>query len=427
MSTFQTVNDELLIELINGASRRLVFMAPGVRAGVAKALVAAIARIGDVCIVLDADSEVCRMGYGDLEGLKLLQETVGRVGTCLNSQTGLRVGVLIADEDTLCYSPTPLLLEEEPARRMDGTLKPKPNGIMLKQTVPPSVVDAVGAGETRLSQEIGLDPIDKKQLEEVEDELRASPPKQFDLARQERVFNSKICFLELEITGYKIQAKTMELPRELFVSDPELRRSISSRFKPFNEATLPQDLARKLPDGSERDVSYKTIVERIKNIRDEYLVPVGKWGSVITRMDLDTVRTEIEEVVADLKSFKEQIEGSVKASARNSVKALVNDVFDKLKASPPLALKRRLKLLNSTEETVVREECEKYLGEIIEDQVADAVRWLNPEVKCIDKDITYSTFSNPVFRKLLDKGFGPNCLERVLSVHTAVPEKIFEK
>ena len=424
MKTFQTVNDELLIELINRAKSRLVFMAPGVRKDVARALVSAIARIENVCIVLDTDAEICRMGYGDIEGLKLLHEIPGLNGQILNSQPGLRIGVVITDEDTLCYSPTPLLLEEEPSSGSKDTETSKPNGIMLKQTVSPSVIDAVGLGETRIKQEVGLDPINGKDVERLESELKETPPKQFDLARQERVFNSKICFLELEITGYKIQSKTMELPPELFVSDPELRASIRNRFKVFNESSLPQTITRKLENGEKRDVSYKAIADRIKDIRENYLVHVGKWGTVITRADLEVIKKEIVEIVEDLASFKSQIADKVKESARRNVKALVEDVFAKLKASPPPMLRKRLSLLNSTDDDVVKAECEKYLDSVIEKQVIDAVRWLKPEVKCVDKDITYTTFSDPEFRKLLDKGFGEGCLERVLSIHMAVPEKV---
>lgn len=38
-NTFQTVTDDILIELIEGAKERLVFVAPGVRKKVAEALV----------------------------------------------------------------------------------------------------------------------------------------------------------------------------------------------------------------------------------------------------------------------------------------------------------------------------------------------------------------------------------------------------
>jgi hypothetical protein len=62
-NTFQTVTDDTLIELIEGAKERLVFVAPGVRKKVAEALVRAAKRLngkGAVNYILDVDAEVCR-------------------------------------------------------------------------------------------------------------------------------------------------------------------------------------------------------------------------------------------------------------------------------------------------------------------------------------------------------------------------------
>ena len=44
-NTFQTITDDTLIELIEGAKERLVFVAPGVRKKVAEALVRAAKRL----------------------------------------------------------------------------------------------------------------------------------------------------------------------------------------------------------------------------------------------------------------------------------------------------------------------------------------------------------------------------------------------
>ena len=101
---FQTVTDDTLIELIEGANERLVFVAPGVRVKVARALVAAAERLRDkgaVNYILDVDAEVCRLGFGELDGLKLLQGVPGMNGGVLNAQPGVRIGIVIADDDTL--------------------------------------------------------------------------------------------------------------------------------------------------------------------------------------------------------------------------------------------------------------------------------------------------------------------------------------
>ena len=72
--TFTIASDERLIEMIRSAQRRLVVVAPALTTAVADALVR---RCPDervsLTVVLDADAEVYRMGYGDPASLHLLR------------------------------------------------------------------------------------------------------------------------------------------------------------------------------------------------------------------------------------------------------------------------------------------------------------------------------------------------------------------
>src|SRR5262245_56728588 len=103
-----------LVDLLQRARRRLVLIAPGISATLATALATAWDRPGPgaVQVVLDVDAEVCRMGYGTMEGLKLLQEKARALGETVGHQPGIRIGILVSDDATLVYSPTPLLIEE---------------------------------------------------------------------------------------------------------------------------------------------------------------------------------------------------------------------------------------------------------------------------------------------------------------------------
>ncbi|WCJ60916.1 hypothetical protein NXS98_07290 [Fontisphaera persica] len=98
---------------IAGARRLVVFAAPGVSNVVAEALSEAWRRLGaqGVRVILDVDAEVCRLGYGTMEGLQRLQTTAQSLGTMVCEQPGLRLGLLVVDEKVLIYSPTPLLIE----------------------------------------------------------------------------------------------------------------------------------------------------------------------------------------------------------------------------------------------------------------------------------------------------------------------------
>ena len=65
--TFTVANDSVLQTVIAEARERLVFIAPGIRPAVAKALAKAIEKVPtqSIHLFLDVDAEVCRLGDGD--------------------------------------------------------------------------------------------------------------------------------------------------------------------------------------------------------------------------------------------------------------------------------------------------------------------------------------------------------------------------
>ncbi|MDI9588741.1 MAG: hypothetical protein QM234_07290, partial [Acidobacteriota bacterium] len=98
-----SVDDAKLISLIARAEDHVVFAAPGVTSDIADALAAACRRLGAgrFRVVLDVDPEVCRLGYGTLDGLKRLQEATQNVHGPLCHEPRLRLGLLVADDRTV--------------------------------------------------------------------------------------------------------------------------------------------------------------------------------------------------------------------------------------------------------------------------------------------------------------------------------------
>ena len=56
-------------------------------------------------VILDANAEVYRMGYGDAEALKIIRETSLNEIFDLHEQLGVRIGVVISDDHTMVYAP----------------------------------------------------------------------------------------------------------------------------------------------------------------------------------------------------------------------------------------------------------------------------------------------------------------------------------
>ena len=110
MRTFATINEKVLSEIIASTRCRFVFAAPGIALAVAESVVRLKQEIENVCIevVLDADAEVCRLGYGVFAALERLTEA----GVMIRKAEGLRIGVVISDNKAWVYSPTPLVIED---------------------------------------------------------------------------------------------------------------------------------------------------------------------------------------------------------------------------------------------------------------------------------------------------------------------------
>ncbi len=116
MPAIQPITDELLINAIRRASERVVLISPGVWPPVAEAVAAAWEKLGcdRVTVILDVDPEICRIGYGSLEGIQILQNAAAKQGEALGQEPGIRICVFIVDQETFVFSPTPRQLEAPP-------------------------------------------------------------------------------------------------------------------------------------------------------------------------------------------------------------------------------------------------------------------------------------------------------------------------
>jgi hypothetical protein len=92
--TFDVASDANLVDLIRRARRRLVVICPGVTEAVGGALAARLDEgFEGATIILDADPEVYRLGYGTVAGFDRVREAAGRNLNDLRVQSGVRIGI----------------------------------------------------------------------------------------------------------------------------------------------------------------------------------------------------------------------------------------------------------------------------------------------------------------------------------------------
>ncbi|MHA6346570.1 hypothetical protein [Roseivivax sp. CAU 1761] len=200
--TFTSATDESVIEMIRTASSRLAVIAPGVTTPVAKAIAERMADLPSLSltVVLDADPEVCRTGYGDTEALSIIRHASKESMFDLREQPGVRIGVIISDERTMVYAPVSRNVEA------GSTSAERPNAIVLGgpatetlavasgTTPPPEAHQPNTETDQQADQEIGHEALRPTRVEEMEADLKANPPRPFDLTRRLTVFVSEVQF-----------------------------------------------------------------------------------------------------------------------------------------------------------------------------------------------------------------------------------------
>ena len=424
---FTNADDARLLKLIAAARQRLVVAAPGISDEVASALASRISASdapAQLAVILDVDPEVCRLGFGTVTGLEKVTLALEARGLRMNTAEGLRVGLVISDDQTLIYSPTPLLIEA-------GSHAPtKPNAILLRPDASEALATACGLGsaeENPLQREIGDDYLNKARLQAVKQDLAGNPPKKFDLTRIERVFNYELQFVDFKVEGYSLGRRVVSLdPCWLGLSDKELKNRFRNTFRLFESGegiTVEMeelDKDGKPQPGKKRKVSEKTINDQALELRRE-LIPLGGYGSVMLKRKRADFENRVEEFRAFVGRYAQKVSEHIDEEMADMRERLIEDLAPDLVKNPPKKW-RDLSISGTLDEARVR----TLLSAGLDQAFAMIKRDFAPKVTLVFKDVTYTTIvGDPDFRKKLVEHFGPDEVAKLFHEHDAaqaVPE-----
>ncbi|WP_019341814.1 hypothetical protein [Stutzerimonas stutzeri] len=400
MSTFQEVNDASLIKLIGKAQQRVVFVAPGVHQAVAEALGKRLVEIDrlQVTVVIDPDEDVCRIGYGDAKGLELLSSYADRQSFALMAQPGLRVGVLLVDDVTLVWSPTPRSVEAAPLGNAASPTERSPNGLLLGANPGAQLAHAVSAAGTDtlpFDAEVGVEVVTKERVQKTLDGLAKNPPIPVDLARITRVYSTKLQFAEFTVKGAKFSKSQLKVSNDYMNVDiqGELKGLVESRLRAFGDFRDEEFEVPAFNNGNEVfDSSQKRLMEKVSEaslqrqrneLERRYLFNVPGFGRLIAKDD----KQDLERLVA---AYRVQLEAYSKA-IRQRLDAQAGKIIDE---AAKLIAERAARAGSKLDEKQLRDSIQKSL-----DRAKDEV----PEVKLVFKDVTYEQTKNPEFRAKVDK------------------------
>ena len=456
-AVFHTASDATLVEMISRARRRLLIVGPALTEPVAKAL---LARIPDVdrtegagtggsghdsiliTVVLDDSAEAYRIGYGaGSEHLKKLQKAADVGQIQFRVEPGVRIGVVISDEDAMIFSPTPQSVEEPVNERSSSESMSRTNAISLSADeahrlacasglVPPSDAsfrhdheDEPPESEPKAlpaAPEIGVQPFTTDAVEKVTRDLTDNPPQAFDVSRHIRVFSSRVKYVEFKVTNVYMSARSVRLPRDLLaIGDDDLRRRIDGELRPPAELSRSLSVQVETAEGvADQEVTEQWIRQERKRIEDDYTFAIPNYGRVVLTTDWSKFKAATNRLSRNLNAYY----AALVAAAREAEEALVASLIDEF--LPNLRRQLPAELTRWGEPT--EEQLRSYLAHSVQDVVSQLLTSEPPQVRVVRKDIAPESLAEDAFLKGLESSMRskvPQEIDNLFRFQDAVPSR----
>ena len=429
--TFISASDAELVSLIDQAHHRLVLVCPAFTDAVARALKG---RIDDlrgisrnngstpslqVTVVLDDDPEVYRLGYGTADdSLAYLRDAADDGLLSFQVERGVRIGVLVSDENIVVFSPTPQLIEEE-----TSASQKRPNAIVLSGRESDRLALAAGAEpmptqkgpgiarsgspdppatpprshkDSTKPQEIGIDQFSQKKVKAVKDNLKNNPPEKINLARRIRVFSSKVQYVEISVSNYRISTRQVRLPEELFgFTDENLSRQITSQLRVPDVLLEPFEISVETSKGEKKTkVDEKWLNRERRRIENKYTFLVPHYGHLILVNEWDAFEKETQMFQRNLDTYYRKLCKAAETHKKAFENRLVDEFLPRWMQHPPESVKSSLKRFNldGTEENI-----KPYLSEIARNLIDKALSFQPPTLRVVRKNVASESVSDPSF------------------------------
>lgn len=421
MSTFCAVDDTALIELIQTAERRIVYIAPGVHYPVAKIIAQRFNDLftPDITVILDPDEDVCRIGYGDIEGLKLLGDLAEKKkGFLMRSQPGLRLGVLLVDDKMMVWSPTPRSVEAPPSsmqipnnKIITDQTQLAPNGLLLGPNPGEQITKAVSA-DVGSSTEISKNTVTSEKVQETVNALENNPPIPVDLALITRVFSTKLQFVELTVKGAKISRSQLKVPSSLLNADVkgDLRNLIESKLHAFadlrdTEIKVPAFLNGEpafdsLGARGEELVSESSLLRLRNVIEGRYIYDITGYGRLIEKDKKIQFEKQVKAFEEQLLEHSKGIRNLLDEQATQILDDAINLIMTRIGHSADTGTGDKLKIRPEQ----LRDELQKGI---------DRAKTELPAVTLVFKDVTYEQTQNAQFRDRVRKSLPDSVRKRL--------------
>ena len=382
---FVCMDEAQIAQAIRSAKSRVVLCIPGFGDVVGAAVIEANQQLtpGQLLLVVDGTDKAARLGYGHFDAVfQVLQ-----AGVPMRLEQGLRLGVLVVDEEGWCFATPPLLV--------DATMEhaTAPNALALNPSQIQPTLQALGfvphapnvGVEPEHLRTIGRTQATMETLQPVQERLRIDPPQAFDVARKVQVFNAFVDFVELEMTGTQLSHQKVSLPSKLLLSvaDDATRKRLKANFGLIAPEAKIAEKAKQLR-------------QSLDTIRKIYTRSVTPYGVITLRQHRQALQKAVDQVAEQVKAYSVQIKTELDKEISKSRQQLVDSFLPAIVKKPPDELS--FSVIGKPTKEQVRRWIDGQLDRCFPD-VESLLR--DMEVRLVIKSVTYEMLKEQKFQKLV--------------------------
>lgn len=393
---FCSLDSKQISREISHAQTYACYAAPGILDCPDKAFVKLARCLGTdkIVVCLDFNEHVMRMGYGTYSAVETLRNSQIEIRTI----SGLRTGLLIVDNTGFIFTPTPLYLEAE------NQSSNAPNALRLAKT---QIQEALARLSLRAKQfarestssrdkseqieqspiEVYSKEVELREFQRVKRQLDEAPPVEFDLARQVRVYNSYLQYVEIKLTGVAIQRRRLALPAHMLglTENDELAQRLKTTF----------DLIEK-----NDKFSSKNLEDELNHIRKNFTQQLNEgYGRVVLKSAKPILEERLNTFRSKLKGHQEQVRNHLQELLDRSRNQIIEHVLPNILKSPPDHLIGRYGAANQTSAQLwLEHEVNKLFPSV--DSIADRM-----QLDVRYKDLTFETLQNEDFLNAVKTAF----------------------
>jgi len=376
---------------IHAARSRVLYAGPGLHREIASALCNVARDIGQaqIDLYLDVSEQALRLGYGTIDDIEMVYEE----GITVNEARGIRIGVLLMDDDGWAFNL--------PAMMVENVNIPSewPNAFRLTRDQVSEIETSFGEGadshkavsddvRTGAGIFIQTNPVSKKAVDRLVHKLEESPPEPFDLSRKLKVYQRWFQFVELEFKGGSMSRHRLPLPtqlKNLLANEKGVQDRLKASYKFIESGAIE---------------SEGKLRQDVDALRREYLCSIPGIGSVLLVTQKRAFEMKLESIRREVEARKAEIQRVVEQQIDEARQQLETELVPIVVRRPPKELTSRL--LSDVDQSVARQ----YVRDSLDRGVKKVRRSVGGmELKCIYKDVTIEMINSREFQEKIAEAF----------------------